>query len=292
MQIVTDRGCDITQGQTDKLDIHFAPMKLTLDDKTYSSGVDLNPEEFYTLMENTESMPVTSQATVGDFVDLYEKVSKSDPEILSIHISSGLSGTLNSATTAASMVPNAKITHWDSLTLSAPQAWQVEAAALAAKAGWSMQQILDMLTKIRQATEGIFTVETLKYLIHGGRISHLQGMIASLLQIRPIMAVEKEIGKYYTLGKERTTPKALAKLAELITKFYPEGTPLRAQMLHAKNQTSVEILKSEIDKLFSCEWLPTVHVGPILGAHTGSSLVGVCISQLGLWKELVPVTIK
>jgi len=292
MQIVTDRGCDITQEQAGKLDIHFAPMKLTLDDKTYSSGVDLNPEEFYTLMESTDSMPVTSQAAVGDFVELYEKVSKSDPEILSIHISSGLSGTINSAITAAAMVPNAKITHWDTLTLSAPQAWQVEAAALAAKAGWSMQQILDMLAKIRQATEGIFTVETLKYLIHGGRISHLQGMIASLLQIRPIMAVEKEIGKYYTLGKERTTPKALAKLAESITKFYPLGTPLRAQMLHAKNPKSVEILKSEIDKLFTCEWLPTVHVGPILGAHTGSSLVGVCISQLGLWKDLVPVTVK
>lgn len=244
MQIVTDRGCDISDQQANGLDIHLAPMKLTLDGKTYSSGIDLAAEEFYTLMENTESMPVTSQAAVGDFVELYEKVSKSDPEILSIHISSGLSGTLNSAQTAASMVPNAKITHWDSLTLSAPQAWQVEAAALGAKAGWSMQQILDMLAKIRQATEGIFTVETLKYLIHGGRISHLQGMIASLLQIRPIMAVEKEIGKYYTLGKERTTPKALAKLAESITKFYPEGTPLRAQMLHAKNPKSVEILKS------------------------------------------------
>jgi DegV family protein with EDD domain len=288
MQIITDRGCDISPEQLEKIKIHFAPMKLTLDDKTYSSGIDLSAEEFYNLMENTESMPVTSQAAVGDFVELYKKVADEDPEILSIHISSGLSGTLNSATTAAAMVPNAKITHWDTLTLSAPQAWQVEAAALAVKAGWSMQQILDMLTKIRQATEGIFTVETLKYLIHGGRISHLQGMIASLLQIRPVMAVEKEIGKYYTLGKERTTPKALAKLAQSITRFVPEGSEIRAQLLHGNNPSAVAKLKEEVEKLFTCTWLPTVHVGPILGAHTGGSLVGICITPMKLWRELVP----
>ena len=289
MKIITDRGCDITPEQMKELDIRFAPMKLTLDGKTYSSGVDLDPVEFYELMNQTEAMPVTSQATVGDFVELYTRVAAEDPEILSIHISSGLSGTLNSATTAAAMVPQARVTHWDSLTLSAPQAWQVEAAALAAKAGWSIHQIVEMLAKLRQATEGIFTVETLKYLIHGGRISHLQGMIASLLQIRPIIAVEKEIGKYYTLGKERTTPKALAKLAQSITRFIPEGNPIRVQLLHANNPEAVVRLKEEVEKLFTCHWIPTVHVGPILGAHTGSSLVGLCIAPLMLWQELVPI---
>ncbi len=93
MQIVTDRGCDISSEQMDGLNIHFAPMRLTLDGKTYSSGEDLSSEEFYDLLETTDDLPVTSQATAGDFAKIYTELAKTDPEILSIHISSGLSGT-------------------------------------------------------------------------------------------------------------------------------------------------------------------------------------------------------
>ncbi len=278
MQIVTDRGCDISQEQLEGLDIHFAPMRLTLDGKTYSSGEDLSSAEFYDLLEKTEGMPVTSQATTGDFAALYRKLAEKDPDILSIHISSGLSGTLQSAIAGAQMVPEARVTHWDTMTLSCPQAWQVELAARAVKKGWSKDAILAMLARIRSITEGIFTVEDLKYLIHGGRISHITGLLASLLRIRPVIAVGKEDGKYYTLAKERTTRHALQKIAESLLKFYPEGAPLRVQLLHGKNQPAVDILKAEVEKRFTCHWLPTTNVGPILGAHTGGSLVGLSVA--------------
>lgn len=288
MQIVTDRGCDISDEQLDALNIHFAPMRLTLDGKTYSSGEDLSSAEFYDLLETTDGLPVTSQATAGDFAKLYTRLAETDPEILSIHISSGLSGTLNSAISGAEMAPTAHVTHWDTRTLSCPEAWQVEAAAHAVRQGWNLKDILGMLSRIRNAAEGIYTVENLRYLIHGGRISHIQGLLASLLQIRPVIGVGKEDGKYYTLAKERTTQRALQKLAQSVTQFYPEGTVLRAQLLHGKNFEAIARLKDEMEKLFECHWAPTVRVGPILGAHTGGSLAGMCIGPLALMQEILP----
>jgi DegV family protein with EDD domain len=289
MQIVTDRGCDISDEQLNGIEIHFAPMHLTLDGKNYSSGENISSAEFYDLLETTEGLPVTSQAVSGDFAAVYRNLAKSDPEILSIHISSGLSGTYQSAIAGAQMVPEAHVTHWDTKTLSGPEAWQVEAAAHAAKNGWQMKEILGLLYRIRNAAEGMFTVESLRYLIHGGRISHIQGLIASLLQIRPVIGVGKEDGKYYTLAKERTTQKALQKMAQAITQFHPEGSQLRAQLLHGKNFEAIAHLKEEVEKLFECTWAPTIQVGPVLGAHTGATLAGICIAPLALMKEAIPI---
>jgi DegV family protein with EDD domain len=286
MQIVTDRSCDISDDQLAGLDVHFAPMRLTLDGVTYSSGEDLSAEEFYNKLEQTDQMPITSQATANDFADLYRRLAETDKEILSIHISSGLSGTLNSAMAGAQMVPEANVTFWDTKTLSAPQAWQVEAAARAIKEGMEIPQITNLLKKVREKTEGIFTVETLKYLINGGRISHLQGLVGSILQLKPVIAVGKEDGKYYTLGKERTTKRALLKIAESLIHFYPEGSHLRLQMLHGKNFEAVEQLKEMAEEFFQCHWVPTVHVGPILGAHTGGSLVGLCAAPVEVFDEI------
>src|SRR5512133_3252644 len=194
MQIVTDRGCDLSPKQLEGLDIHFAPMHLTLDGKTYSSGVDLSPEAFYDLLSKTESFPTTSQASIGDFAEMFRELAKKDPEIFAIVISSGLSGTLDSARAAAEMVPEAHVTFWDTKTLSCPEGWQVEAAGRALQAGWEMPRILDKLAQIRAHCEGIYTLDTMKYLIHGGRISHLKGLLASVLQIQPIIGVGKEDG--------------------------------------------------------------------------------------------------
>jgi DegV family protein with EDD domain len=283
MQIVTDRACDISPEQLAGLNIHFAPMRLTLDGVTYSSGEDLSAEEFYDLLEGTEDLPTTSQATSGDFTALYNRLAETDPEILSIHVSSGLSGTLDSARAGAKDAPQARVTFWDTRTLSCPQAWQVEFAARAAKAGWSLEQILKRLERVNAACEGIFTVETLKYLIHGGRISHLKGLLASVLHIRPIIAVEKDSGVYYTLGQERTNQRALQKIADSLTRFFPHGGRLRVQLLHGKNPAAVALLRDMVAKLFPCQWLPTVSVGPILGAHTGPSLVGLCAAPAELF---------
>ncbi len=113
MQIVTDSAADLSTAKLEELNIHTVPLSVQLDGKTYLSGVDLQPEEFYRLLSQTESFPTTSQPSPGDFATLYRELAQTDPEILSIHISSGLSGTLNAARSGAGMVPEAHVTFFE-----------------------------------------------------------------------------------------------------------------------------------------------------------------------------------
>lgn len=292
MQIVTDRGSDISAEQLAGLQVTYAPMYLTLDEKTYSSGEDLTSEQFYDLLDTTESYPTTSQPSAGLFAEIYQRLAKQDPDILSIHISSGLSGTMDSARAGAAMVPEAHVTFIDTKTLSCPETWQVEVAARGLQAGWSLEQITARLAQISQQCEGIYTLDTLKYLIHGGRISHLKGLLASVLRIRPVIGVNKDLGKYYTLGQERTSKRALQKIVDVVAGWYPEGTALRVQLLHAKNPDAVAILRELMLARFDCHWTPTAIVGPILGAHTGGSLVGMAVGPLALFQDVPGVIVE
>lgn len=196
MQIVTDRGADVLPEQLNGFPVHYAPLRITLEGKTYVSGIDLDSETFYQMLNNTNSFPLTTQPSAGEFADLYRELAKTDPDILSIHISSGLSGTMNSARLGAEMVPEANITLWDSMTLSCPLGWQVEQAALMLQQGAKLDDILVHLDKLRKSVEGLYTLDDLKYLIHGGRISHIRGLMAAILKIKPLIHVEKELGRY------------------------------------------------------------------------------------------------
>jgi len=253
MQIVTDSGMDLSPQQRKGLDIHQMPLKITLDDKTYASGIDIQSEEFYELIENTESMPITSTPSPGDFVEIYNKLAKKDPEIISIHISSGLSG---------------------------------EAAARAAKAGWSLDRTLELIKQVKDASDTIYTLPDLKYLISGGRISHLKGLLASILGLKPLLGVSKTDGKYYERGKKRSFARAIEAIPQVILRKYEAGTPMRSQIAHAGNPSGAERLQEAIDRVFKCEWLPTVSISPVLGAHTGRGLVGVVYAALSALPKL------
>ena len=285
MQIVSDRGMDLSPEQSAGLDIHLVPLTFTLDGKTYRSGVDIKPSDFYKLLEATESFPTTSQPAPGDFAEVYRRLAATDPEILSVHISSGLSGTLNSAQQGAKMV-RARVTLYDTKTLSGAEGWHVEAAARAAQAGWPMPRILDMLQKITQATDTIYTLAELKYLIHGGRISHMKGLLASVLGIKPVIGVEKELGKYEQMGQARTLNQAIGKIVDLIAHRYPPGTALRTQTMHAGNPEAAALLRQKMSERFACTWLPVSSIAPVLGAHTGPTLVGVAYAPLAAFPEL------
>ncbi len=288
MQIVTDSGTDLwlPAEQATELNIHIVPLTVTLEGKTYREKVDIQPEEFYRLLEASDSLPTTSQPSAGDFADLYRQLAATDPNILSIHMTSGLSGTFNSALAGAKLVPEANITHVDTKTLSAAAGWQVEAAGKALKAGWPLDQVLALLERISDASESIYTLKELKYLIHGGRISHMKGLIASLLNIKPIIGVEKVNGTYIQLGQERTFKRAVAGLVNFISNQNPAGSALRVQVLHAYNPEGADMLHELVDQRFDCTWLPVGPMSLVLGAHTGSSMVGVAFAPLDVFNEI------
>jgi len=288
MQIVTDSGVDILlpQEQLAELKIHVVPLVVTLDGKSYREDVDIQPEEFYRLLAETDSLPVTSQPSAGDFAETYRQLAATDPEILSIHMTSGLSGTFNSAQTGANMVPEANITLVDTKTLSAAAGWQVEAAARAAKAGWSVEQILELIERIGAASESAYTLKELKYLIHGGRISHMKGLIASLLNLKPMIGVEKVNGTYVQLGQTRSFKGAVKGLVDRMAQEHAPGSALRVQVLHSQNPEGAAMLHEVVDQRFDCSWLPEGTLSLVLGAHTGPSMVGVAYAPLSAFADI------
>ena len=277
MQIVTDSGTDLllSPEELEKLNIHILPLSVTLDGVTYRDKVDIQADKFFPLLETSKDLPLTSQPAVGEFVDLYRRLAAEDKQILSIHMSSGLSGTYNAARTAASLVPEADVTVVDTHTLSAPSAWQVEAAARAAAKGWSKEKILTGLQLISDATDVVFTLKELKYLIHGGRISHLKGLLASLLSIKPIIGVEKVGGTYVQRGQTRSFSQAIKHIGELISQKLTEGSSIRVQVVHAQNLEGAQALIDEINQHFKCHWLPIGRLSIALSAHVGPSMIGI-----------------
>jgi DegV family protein with EDD domain len=212
---------------------------------------------------------------VGDFAETYRRLAASDPDILSIHMTSGLSGTFNAAQAAGKLVPEANITFVDTKTLSAAAGWQVEAAAQALRASWPLKRILTLLEHISAASDSAYTLQELKYLVHGGRISHMKGLIASMLNLKPLIGVEKLNGTYVQLGQARSFKGAVKGLVDRIANLYPQGTALRVQVLHSQNPQGAAILRDLVNQRFDCTWLPVGPMSLVLGAHTGPSMVGI-----------------
>ena len=278
MHIVTDSGTDtgFTHQQMKEFKVHVVPLVVTLGNMSYREGIDIQPDDFYNLLDTAGDMPVTSQPAAGEFALVYRELAKTDPDILSIHISSGLSGTVNAAKAGAAMVPEANITVVDTKTLSVPSGWQVEAAARAANTGMSVAQVLELVEKIGKATDVLYTLTELKYLIHGGRINHLKGLLASVLNIKPIIGVEKVRGTYVTLGQARSFSNAVKGAVEQIRRRVGEGVALRAQVVHAANLEGAQQLMEEVAAHFKVDWVPMRQLSLVLGAHVGRSMVGVC----------------
>jgi len=288
MQIVTDSGTDmnLSAEQAADLNVHTVPLNVTLDGKTYREGIDIEPGAFYDLLTESDNLPITSQPSAGEFAELYRNLAKNDTDILSIHMTSGLSGTYNSALAGAELVPEANVTHFDTKTLSAVAGWQVEAAARAIKAGWAMDRVLQLAKKIGDVCESIYTLDELKYLIHGGRISHMKGLIASLINIKPLIGVEKENGTYVQKGMVRTFKGALQGLVEQMKKKHAPGSELRVQVLYSFNPEGAAAVKEMIDSVYKCSWLPMGPMSLVLGAHTGPSMVGVGYGPQAVFDEI------
>ena len=288
MQIVTDSGTDLwlPPEQVAELDIHIVPLIVTLEGKSYREGVDIQPDEFYRSLAATDSLPITSQPSAGDFAETYRRLAVTGPDILSIHMSSGLSGTYTAAQAGANLVPEVNVTLVDTKTLSAAAGWQVEAAARALKAGWPKEQVLTLIERIGTASESVYTLKELKYLIHGGRISHMKGLIASVLNLKPLIGVEKVNGTYVQLGHVRTFKGAVKGLVDLMANQHAPGSALRVQVGHSHNPEGAAMLREQIDQWFDCTWLPVGPISLALGAHTGPSMVGVAYASLVAFAEM------
>jgi DegV family protein with EDD domain len=215
-------------------------------------------------------------ASSGIFAEIYRKVAKLDTNIFSLHISSGLSGTMNAARAGIEEVKReADVALWDTLTLSGGERFQVITAALAAKANWTMQAIQERLAKIREKTEVIYTLDTLDYLARGGRIGRVKAMAGTLLHLKPVIRVDID-GKYSTVTNARTIGKGMSAITEHLLNKYANA-PLWVTVLHGRFADKAEELSNELKEKLNIAKLEVMRISPVLGVHTGPGIVGAAV---------------
>jgi DegV family protein with EDD domain len=286
MKILTDCAADLPVEEARLLDITVAPLFIQFPEGEVSSS-DLSPDEFYQRLEAMQPhIPTTAQPSAGIFTGLFQKLASSGEEILSIHISSGLSGTINSARLAAEKIKESSVHVIDSLTLSGGQRFQVLAAAHAVKAAWQRTAILERLEAIRKATEVIYTLDTLTYLARGGRIGRVQALAGSLLGIKPIIRVDRTDGKYSTAGKARTINRALQDIAGHLVTLYGSETALWVSVLHGEFEEQARTLANLLKDRLNVARLEILRVSPVLGVHTGPGVVGAAVLPMHLLEDI------
>jgi len=286
MKIVTDCAADMSQEELKELDITEAPLYIQFPEGEVSS-VDITADAFYDRLEAMQpNTPTTAMPSSGIFTELYNKIALMDKDILSLHISSGLSGTINAARGAAEQIKQlANVNFWDTLTLSGGERFQVIAAALAAKAGWTMNAIQERLASIRAKTEVIYTLDTLDYLVRGGRIGRVKAMAGALLHLKPIIRVDTD-GKYSSVSSTRTINKSMTAMADYLHNKYADA-PMWVTVLHGRFAEKAEEMTEELKEKLNIAKLEVMRISPVLGVHTGPGIVGAAVVPAdvmqGLW---------
>jgi DegV family protein with EDD domain len=286
MKIVTDCAADLPAEELEQLGIVAAPLFINFPEGEVNA-TEISADEFYNRLEAMRpAIPTTAQPSAGIFAELYRKIAQTEKNILSVHISSGLSGTINSARDGGDQVKGeANVSHWDTLTLSGGERFQVLAAALADKAGWAMDKIQERLKKIRENTEVIYTLDTLEYLARGGRIGRVKALAGSLLNLKPVIRVDTD-GKYSTVGNGRTLSKSMTMIADTQREKYG-NTPVWVTVLHGRFAEKADALAAELKEKLNIVKLEVMRISPVLGVHTGPGIVGAGIVPMELMSDLV-----
>ena len=276
--ILTDSTSYLPQPLLDKYNIHTVPLAINWDGETYFDGIDLTPADFYPRLAKSSTLPTTSQPSVSAFLEKYEELAANHDAILVPVISSGISGTHNSAILAAEGFNKVPVLVIDSLTTAGGLALVVLAAAEAAAAGKNLEEIASAVNKCVKNIGTYFVVDTLEYLHKGGRIGGASRYFGAMLNIKPILFLNLE-GKIDALERVRTKKKALARLVE-IAQEKASGGKIRFSVMHSECLDEAQAIQAQIESLLDCEYSLIVDLSPVVGTHVGQGTIGVCVYPL------------
>ncbi|MEO6457240.1 MAG: DegV family protein [Chloroflexia bacterium] len=274
VKVVIDSGADVPPDIAAELDITVIPLLVHISGKTYQDGVDISGQALYAELEAARSVTSTSLPSLDALAQAYRRLTCEGYDVVSIHISSKLSGTFNAALMAstANGVPPESIAVVDSRTLSMAHGWVAICAAEAAREGKSLDEV-EAVAVSAASRVGIYgALDTLEYVVRSGRLGKLPGAIGNMLDIKPILTI-KPNGEAEITDRLRSSKKALERIVELTT----EQQPLeRLAVLHGANEDGANRLMSMLQPLDPPQPVITGHIGAVLGTHLGPGAVGVC----------------
>jgi DegV family protein with EDD domain len=274
--IVTDSTTNLLSEMMRGLTIEVVPLQVIWGDETYRDGIDINPEQFYTRLAQAKGMPTTSQPSPAAFIKIYEKLLDSGYDILSVHISSKLSGTVDSAIQAKQTFPGANIEIIDSLSASMGLGFSILEAARAAEQGANLTECKTIVDNGLKNSKVFFLVKTLEFLHRGGRIGGGAAFLGTALNLKPIL--ELRDGRVEALERVRTWNKAQDRLLEIMQQQIGSNRPIRIGVLHANSPEDASNLMERARGLFSVNDVretAILPISPAIGTHTGPGCLGI-----------------
>lgn len=278
--VVTDSTSDIPADLSTSLPIYSLPLQVIWGEEILKDRIDIQPEAFYNRLATAKTMPSTSQVTPEAFKELYSRLSSESYDILSIHISSKLSGTLDSATQAKAELGSANIVLFDSLMTSMAMGFQVLAAARAAKEGASLNECAALAEQARANSNVYFAVSTLEFLRRGGRIGGAAAFLGTALDLKPILALRD--GKVEAVERVRTMNKALDRLVDNCMKDLTGKRSIRLAALNANAPKEAQLLLEKLRSKLNQDDVVETFIGeisPVLGTHAGPGAVGMAFAS-------------
>ncbi|SFC29126.1 EDD domain protein, DegV family [Alkalibacterium subtropicum] len=272
--IVTDSTAYLNKEEYEQDNIYFVPLSVIFKNEVFKEEVDITSDAFFEKVRESEQLPTSSQPTVGDLTALYQELEKDYDAVISIHLSSRISGTFQNAYSVVQTMDNINVYPYDSEMAAAGQAYLVRAAAKLAKEGHSVNEIIEQLDKIKQETKIYFIVDDLTNLIKGGRLSRAAGGVATALKIKPVLTFRG--GEIIAYDKIRTKKKALKKIESLLAESVKEKDyPLVATVVHAYAEDEAQAFKEQMEDKFPDVRFISSFLGPVVGVHTGEGAVGM-----------------
>ncbi len=278
LAVVTDSTAFLSEDALKNPNLFVIPIPVILDGKLYNEGIDIEADQYYDLLKNSQEFPTTSQPALGEALMLYEEIGKKGFDtIISIHLSSGISGFVANLNSIKDSVSGVNIIPYDSKITSMPMGNMVETILKMNAKGCTLEEMLDQLNQIRENTNAYMIVEDLNNLVRGGRLTNGAALVAGLLKIKPVLTFDD--GKIMLFEKIRSSKKAFARAEDVIGQRMREiNQPVKLYVIHANSLAVAQEEKQKLQEKYPNATVEIGHFGPVIGTHLGEKAIGLAIS--------------
>lgn len=297
VQIISDGSCDLAKQVTIDRDIRVIPFYVSFDSETYQKEMEeLDVREFYQRMiDHPDVFPKTSMPSVDDYYQVFEPLAKEGVPMICICITTKFSGSMQSAVTARDMLmeqyPSARITVIDATVNTVLQGLYVLEACRLRDLGWEYDKIVGRMLEIRESGRIFFTIASIDYLKHGGRIGKLAGLAGSALKIKPLITLKS--GEIFNSGISRNREKSMLKVIDMLKDYMDEHAVMPGEYSFAVGYGYDyeeachfrDMLKDLVRQRLGIEEVAICQIGATIGVHTGPHPIGVGIIKRADWKE-------
>jgi DegV family protein with EDD domain len=273
IHIVTDGSVDMPEGWAEKYQIHVLPLMVRFGEKIYTSGVDISPKNFYILVKETGVIPKTSLPSPGKIAEFYRSIAKNGDKILSMHVSSKLSGTYSTVQLAARDVESEfNVVPYDSGAGSIALGFMCREARIMESAGYNMQAIINRMESIKKHLTVIFTLDTLEFAHLNGRVNIVQSLFGSFIKIKPIVILKD--GLLEMVDKVRTRTASIERIMDTVESRIGKK-PVHLAVVHANDLITANDIVNQVKQRFNCREVLITELSIPVAANFGPGTIGI-----------------